>query len=488
MSESRLILLNTGYRVSADVVAKFASVALYIVMARELGSAEFGVFAFGLSFVTLITAFADFGQDRILTREVARDHARIDAYFTNTLALKLTLATPALVVGLAILTVVAEPQTRNVAALLGLAVVAEQLMATCFAAFQSYERLVYVPAALITQRLLMATLGIIALLSGYGVVTVAAIYFGTACIGLAIALWLLFSRVVRPRLSVTPRMWRGFMVAAFPIGAAAVFSTVLYRADTAMLAAMTSAEEVGEYAAAFRLFETTLFLGWGVGAAVFPVYSRRTVDTNPPIGPVFERSLKLLAALTLPIAVGAAVLAAPAIDLLYGAEFEDSALALVLLAPAIALHPFAYLSGYLLVSQNRQRVLAPVFGAVAVQNIVLNLLLIPAFSLYGAAAGTSISEALVATALLALSIRVVGSLDWVRMLGGPVLASALAGAAMVLLRDHLAIAIAAGGVVYTASLIAFERKVYPQDARAIREVVPGLRDRPLSDGGSRFSP
>jgi O-antigen/teichoic acid export membrane protein len=471
---ARRILLNASYRVAADVVAKIASVALYVVMARQLGSADFGVFAFGLSFVTLVTALADFGQDRILTREVARAHERVDSYFANTVALKLVLAVPALAVGIAILSATASPETRDVAALLGVAVVAEQLMATCFATFQSYERLVFIPAALVTQRLLMAAWGIAALLSGAGVLAVAGIYLASAFVGLAIAISLLLTRVVRPKGVgvVTPRTWRALMIAALPIGAAGVFSTVLFRADMAMLAAFESAEEVGEYAAAFRLFETTLFLSWGVGAAVYPVFSRLSLTSSPPVRLVFERALKLAVALTLPLAVGAAVLAAPLVELLYGAEFEDSAQALILLAPAIALYPFAYLSGYVLVSQDRQKVLAPVYAALAAENVLLNLLLIPAFSLYGAAAGSSISQALAGICLMVFAVRLLGRLEWVRMLGGAVVGSVLAGTAMALLYDQLAAAIVAGTVVYVAALLAFEWRAYPEDARALRALLP----------------
>jgi O-antigen/teichoic acid export membrane protein len=472
---ARRILLNTSYRVVADVVAKIASVALYVVMARQLGSADFGVFAFGLSFVTLVTALADFGQDRILTREVARNRERVDSYFANTVALKLVLAVPALAVGIAILSVTASPETRDVAALLGVAVVAEQLMATCFATFQSYERLVFIPAALVTQRLLMAAWGIAALLSGAGVLAVAGIYLASAFVGLAIAISLLLTRVVRPKGVVTPRTWRALMIAALPIGAAGVFSTVLFRADMAMLAAFESAEEVGEYAAAFRLFETTLFLSWGVGAAVYPVFSRLSLTSSPPVRLVFERALKLAVALTLPLAVGAAVLAAPLVELLYGAEFEDSAQALILLAPAIALYPFAYLSGYVLVSQDRQKLLAPVYAAVAAENVLLNLLLIPAFSLYGAAVGSSISQALAGICFMVFAVRLLGRLEWVRLLGGPVVGSVLAGTAMALLYDQLAAAIVAGTVVYVAALLAFEWRAYPEDARALRALLPRSR-------------
>src|SRR5688500_17179774 len=93
----RRILVNAGYRTIADVGSKIISIALYVVMARRLGDSGFGVFAFGLSFVTLVTTLGDFGQDRILTREVARDRGALKDYLGNTLALKLSLAMPALV-------------------------------------------------------------------------------------------------------------------------------------------------------------------------------------------------------------------------------------------------------------------------------------------------------------------------------------------------------------------------------------------------------
>ena len=84
-------------------------------MARELGASAFGVFVFGLAFVMLVTTLANFGQDGILTREVARDHGLIHRYFTNTLALKLALAVPALGVALAFAWAIGmDEQTRLV--------------------------------------------------------------------------------------------------------------------------------------------------------------------------------------------------------------------------------------------------------------------------------------------------------------------------------------------------------------------------------------
>ena len=151
---------------------------------------------------------------------------------------------------------------------------------------------------------------------------VAAIYTAGSILGFALALWFLVRRIVRPRVLVDWRMWWPLMRAAAPIGLAGVFGAVLARADTAMLAAYDSATVVGNYGAAYRLYETTFFLAWGVGAAVYPVLARTAVEAPQRTGSVFERSLKLLVALTLPLAVGAIILGPGVIRALYGQEFE----------------------------------------------------------------------------------------------------------------------------------------------------------------------
>src|SRR5918999_249023 len=87
-ASSRRILANTAYRAIADIGSKLVSVLLFVVMARELGEEGFGVFTFALAFVTLVTALAGFGQDPVLTREVARRPDLIHRYFANTIALK----------------------------------------------------------------------------------------------------------------------------------------------------------------------------------------------------------------------------------------------------------------------------------------------------------------------------------------------------------------------------------------------------------------
>lgn len=236
------ILANTAYRAIADLVSKLGSVFLFVVMARKLGDEDFGVFTFALAFVTLVTALADFGQDATLTREVSRDRSRVHRYFTNTLALKLLLALPVLALALAAGRLIGfSGETSLVVLLLGVGVIADQLNSTCSSVFQAYERLVYLPIALVSQRLFTAIVGVAALVAGAGVIAVAGIYLVGSFLGLAIALWYLVRRIVQPHVTVDRTMWWPLMRAAAPIGIAAVFGAVISRVDTAMLAAYVPA-------------------------------------------------------------------------------------------------------------------------------------------------------------------------------------------------------------------------------------------------------
>ena len=124
----RSILANTGYRLLADVGSKVASLVFFVVMARELGDSQFGVFTFALTFVILATTLGNFGQDQILTREVARDRSRFSGYFANTLAVKIVLATTSLAIAIGFAAVAGiDLETLEALLLLGPAVTLELL-------------------------------------------------------------------------------------------------------------------------------------------------------------------------------------------------------------------------------------------------------------------------------------------------------------------------------------------------------------------------
>lgn len=466
------ILANTSYRAIADIGGKAATLVLYVVLARAVGDAQFGVYSFALSFVGLVTVLGALGQDFLLTREVARDHSRVHEYFSNTLALRIVLMVPLLLAAIAIASSTGfDSQTRLLALLLGFGMIAEHLTSTCYAAFQAFERLGFIPVVLISQRWATALGGIAALALGAGIEVVAAIYCASVALGFALAVTLLSRYVVRIRAVVDWRRWWPLLRQSAVIGVVAISAQMLLRIDTAILAGFESDAVVGQYAAAYRLFEGTIFIGMSVSAAVIPVFSRLSPRGDPPLRPVFERAMKLVVALCLPLTIAALVLAEPLVVLAYGEPFRPGGSALALLAPTIVLFAVSVIASDLLIAQYRQVAVAIAFTIVLIVNVVLNVVLIPPLSLDGSAIAMSAAEVLAAGSVLVLAARLVGGVDWRRMLAGTLVAGALAAAVMVALRGLPAVALALGALAYLGVLVAFERRVYPEDAAAIRELL-----------------
>jgi O-antigen/teichoic acid export membrane protein len=483
MSASRRggrVLQNTGWAPIGEIGAKVATFALLAVIARRLGDAEFGNYALAFSVASLAITLADWGHDRVLTREVARDPSRMEHYFANTLALRIVVGLVLVGALVALAPVLGyRSDLRPILALAGMATLVDLLTGTCFAAFQAFQRMGFLPLVLIGQRWATALIGIAAVLLGGSVVAVTAVYLVIAVVALIASVVLVHRFVVTVDFRVDPGAWVGMVRHATPLGVAGLFGIVLFRIDMAMLGAMAGERAVADYAAAYRMLEVTLFLAYSIGSAAYPVFAQRTPTSDPPVAEVYGRSLKLALALTLPLAVGLGVLSGPLLDGVFGGGFHRADDALNIIAAAVVLFPLSYLSGYLLLSQQRDRTLLVITGIVAVGNVIANAVMIPKYSLIGAAINTTAFEALSAVLTVVVARQICGPLPWTRIIVGPAAAAAAAALPMALLSDSLVPATAVGAVVYLGVLFVLERRLWPDDLHALREMLSRRRRGPV---------
>ena len=194
-------------------------------------------------------------------------------------------------------------------------------------------------------------------------------------------------------------------------------------------------------------------------------------DSDPTIRAAFQRSIKLSLAVTVPLAVGFAVLAEPFARLIYGPEFASAAPALRLLAPVVALISVVYISSALVVSRASAMTMVWVAAGTVVLNAGLNLLLIPQYSDRGAAAAMLATELIAAPVALRIATRKAGGMHWISALAGPLLAGAAMSVPMLLLKGSLVLAAAAGGIVYMAALLLLEWLISPADVAFIRDML-----------------
>lgn len=483
---SWLVARNAAVRSGGEILAKLASVAFFVAIARELGKGGFGDFTFALSLTTVLVLLSGFGTETLITREVARDPSRVHHYLSNVTAVKVTTSFLLLLVAAAIVNIGGYPLDARLAVyFVGIGVAIENFGRTWHAVFQAYQRMEFISLSLIAQRLVTAVAGIAVLSAGGGLVEVSLVFAGGAVIGLLAATIPLRRYIVRPRVAFDRREWLPVIKAGMPIGLSILLFTALLRVDATMLSFLSGGNNqlVGIYGAAFRLVEATMFLSWSIGAAMLPWLARHRTDRASGLASGYELGLMTTTAVLLPIGLGFTLLAPSLINLLYGHGFAGAVTPLRLLGPLTCLYGINYFAGTALVARDRAGEFTRILAVVVAQNVVFNLVLIPLYGADGAALNATLSGVLLAVLGLWHARQAFGRINLMRAFGGPLVGGAAMAAVILPANMPLLPAVLAGGVAYVAGLLAFERLVFSEDVRMFVHLFR-VRGRPSGPPGT----
>jgi O-antigen/teichoic acid export membrane protein len=479
VTQSQVIARNAAVRVGAEVISKITSFVLYAVMARKLGQGGFGEFTFVISLCMLLIVLAGPGTNDILTREVARDRATLPKLLWSAIGVKSALGVAA--VALASLIVLLggySPEVRLAVLLLGASQLIETVSKTLQATFIAYDEVRPVAKALLLQRTATTVFGIASLAIGGGLVAISAVFL----LGTVLAAVYLFRQLLAFRgwvpvtLSLTAA--RQLYVVAFPLGLSAVFTTVLFRVDAVILAWFKPETVVGLYGAAYRMLDSTLFLSWTFVSVLMPTLSRG----GKGLAAAYQGGSKVLLAVLAPIGLIFALFAEPIMRFVYGPGYTDGATALRLLGGTAMLFGLSHLAQTTLVAQDRQKVIPWLTGGLAIENIALNLALIPSLSLDGAALATTITEVTRCTVLFVLTRRGIGHISLVRIAVGPVGAGLVMVGIWALNAPGL-VALLVAPLAYAGTLYVIESRLYPADLTLFKELVLRRRSRPSAPAG-----
>ena len=479
--QRRSVAHNAVARAIGEIIAKLASVAFFVAVARELGEESFGDFMFALSFTTVLLLASGFGTEELVAREVARDRSRLDEYLSNTMVVKLGTSIALLAFAAAFVNVAGYPeQTRAAVYVIGAGVAIENLGRTWGSVFQACERLDLFAVSIIVQRTVTAIAGIAVLARGGDLIDVAFVFLAGSVLGFVVAALVLRRYVARPHLSIQRSQWWPLIKVGAPIGLVTLVLTVLVKLDMVLISFLSggSNREVGFYGAAFRLVEATMFISWSFTAAFLPWAARRGEDPAR-LAEGYELGLKALTAVLLPIGVTFAILADPLVNLFYGDQYEAAVAPLRWLGVMTVFYGINLLAAIVLVARDRPLDFARICGVVVAINLALNLALIPPLGATGAALAAAASSIVLAVLGIRRIASLTGRLNMVRAFAGPVLAGAVMAGAMLASPLPFVPTAVLGVVLYAVVLLVVERRVHPDDFDQLRRLVSsGRRARP----------
>jgi len=204
--------------------------------------------------------------------------------------------------------------------------------------------------------------------------------------------WRKFSRF---RISFDIQFWKYLIKLSYPFAFSAIFITIYYSMDSVMLGLMGRHEDVGWYNAAYKpILFLTMINSFLVGST-FPVMSRLFKESIEQLKTFLNNYMRFILIIAVPIALGGALLGEKLILLMFSEEYIEAVLAFQILIFTLSIILVSVIFGNSIQACDRAKTYMWGVGLGAIFNIVLNLILIPSFSLYGAAIATLVSELVV---------------------------------------------------------------------------------------------
>jgi O-antigen/teichoic acid export membrane protein len=393
--------MNTVQRIAKNTLAlSLGSLATAILgffsmmyAARYLSASGFGVLTFALAFAAIFNVFTDVGLSTLTIREVAKDKALAPKYLGNIVVLKILSSVIVFALVALIINLLGYPQeTIRVVYLIALSCILDSFSLTLSSVFQAYERMEFVTIGSVLVAVLRLGGILLVIGQGGGIIALGYVYLSVSAVLLGYSVTILTLKFARLKTESDLSFWKSVLGQAWPFGLVAVFTTIYYWIGSVTLSLMQGEEAVGWYNAAFRVFLVLELIPTAYFSSVFPVMSKFFVSSQESLRFIYEKSIKHLIIIGVPIGAGITILADKVILLIFGAEFSPSVIALQILIWSMLFLFVSRVFGLLFNSLNKQVIVAKVTVSCALLNVLLNVVLIPRYSYIGASIATLTTE------------------------------------------------------------------------------------------------
>lgn len=468
------ITKNTSFLTLGMLTQKILAIIFFIIIARYYPLEIVGKYIFAMSFSAMFGIFIDLGLTSVLTRECARDGAKVEVYLGNTLAVKLILSI--VVYGIIILAVaLAKPDdaiTRGLVYLGALAMIVDIFSNTFYGILRGYQILRYEAFGIVVSQLLVLLLGLIAISNHWSISGVILSIMTGNLFNLFYSFLLVKRKLkIRFKFYLKKSIIIGLMSVAIPFTLIGVFNRVYSYIDSVLLSMLSTDTNVAWYGAAYKIAFSLAFIPAAFGAALFPAFSANFIYAKNKLAKNFEKAMYYLLVLVVPIAIGVVVLSKEIILFIYHPEYLASNFILKLMIVSLVFVFMSYPAGSLLMACNRQKTQTLICATVLVVNIILNIILIPYWEHLGATIATLICNFLTFILPLYFVREIINYDSWFIWRGfyKDLIAAGLMAVIIVMIKNYVPVLVTVGiGAIIYGILIYGLRVITRQDLEYIK--------------------
>ncbi|MFA5339468.1 MAG: flippase [Candidatus Omnitrophota bacterium] len=479
------IAKNSLAMMAAEIINKVLALILSIAIARWMGDVKFGQYAFIITLMMLFQIIADIGLDGLVTREVAKQKDRTLAYLSSALFLKFALSVIAGTLLICASCFINKPTDVFYGSCVAGITLIFTASANIFSAvLNAHERLDIKAHLLVVSKVIVIFFSCLALYFNKNLI----LLIGAIAISeliRAISGWAVCSKLYGKLLAkIDLSLCKKLFIKSIPFALIGMMGLIYFKIDTVMLSLMINDQVVGWYNAAYNLLSAIMFISVSYTLAIFPSLSRSAEFSEDIFAFSWERSIKYLVLIGIPISAGTMVLSERIIILFYSSGFKQSVIALQIIIWAL---PWIFINSinmYVLYAAGKQAQVAVVVGISMAANIILNLIVIPKASYIGASAVTVLSEIINAILFLWVINKYLSLRTGIfKMVYKPALASMAMAIVLYCFRNsNLLLLITIGALIYI-TLIYMLKYLDEKDISIFSKIIKRTLPKEQPDGG-----
>ena len=467
MKNAATVARNATWLTLQPIVMGIISVMITALVARSLGTTNYGILILLLSYAALFSPISNLGLRPYSVREIAANRARALEVVEDMLVLRFSLALVAAIVATTYLLLSNQQIPGTLIIVLFIQLVLNALAGCFIDGLYGIESMKAVATVMGASGLIVQMACLAAVLLHTGLEGVAWAYTVGSAATLAISWFIFRSKVGSFKLRPLHSAHFSHVKNSWTFLFQNLVGTIRQRIDVVLVNSLLGAHAAGIYGSSLTLIQRIDLIQDGITTALFPRIADLHGKSPDELKKLVRGAFKVSLLISTPIAVGLFATAPDIIQLIFGNQYRESAMVLIILGLGI---PFMFIHG----------VVVNVLGAMRMQRVVLNIsIAVTTLGIAYMVIGINlagVNGAAIAYALGYATFAIAGTVVYWRTVGPPlalfdifgIIATnvAMAGALWVIRDFGLAPKILIAAIVFGGSALAF-RVVTPAMLRAL---------------------
>lgn len=444
-----------------QIISKIISTALGLVavalIARYLGQAGFGAYTTAMTFISFFAILADLGITLVTIQITSQNREKEAEILSNLWGLRIVSAIVFLGIGPLIVFLFPYNTTIKTGVLIAafasfFTALSQILIGLCQKNLQSS----YIAWSELLSRCVLIAGVLYATTMNYGLWGILVVVLVSNIFTFATLLkWTLgFSKF---KISFNLLVWKNIFSSTWPIAVTTSLNLIYLKTDTLILSLIKSENEVGLYGAAYKVVDVLTTLPFIFGSIILAPMILRWRDKNKDgLSNILQKSYDTMLIIILPVVFGTQILGGKIMSTIAGEEFEDSGKILQILTIACLFIFIQVIFSHAIIAIEKQRAIIKFYAFTAITALAGYLILIPAYSYWGAAWVTVYSEFMIGAAAFYFIYQTIGFIPKQKILFKSTVASLIMLFLVAPLKNQsLFLSIGVGGIIYFCTLYVF---------------------------------